>query len=108
MYSREAECVCACVRAHMVTNPPKMVCVCLCVCVCVCVHSYQGANQYITEAFASIRVIQAYNLQGYISHKYAVMLVSGCASVCVCVRVCVCACVCALGSWTVKWQESVP
>ncbi len=36
---------------------------------------YAGANQYVGEAFSSIRVIQAYNLAPYISGMYGKMLV---------------------------------
>lgn len=37
---------------------------------------YAGANQYISEAFTSIRVIHAFNLQSYIVGQYNAMLVS--------------------------------
>lgn len=36
---------------------------------------YQSANQLMTEAFSSIRVVHAYNLQSYIYSNYAVTLV---------------------------------
>ncbi|GFR42553.1 hypothetical protein Agub_g3460 [Astrephomene gubernaculifera] len=35
---------------------------------------YAGANQMVTEAFASIRVIHAYNLQGFVSGEYGKMI----------------------------------
>ena len=38
---------------------------------------YAGANQMVTEAFSSIRVIHAYNLQGFIAGSYEKMIVSG-------------------------------
>ncbi|KXZ51733.1 hypothetical protein GPECTOR_11g18 [Gonium pectorale] len=35
---------------------------------------YAGANQMVTEAFASIRVIHAYNLQGFVTSTYDKMI----------------------------------
>eukprot|EP00198_Chlamydomonas_reinhardtii_P007903 XP_001697240.1 MDR-like ABC transporter [Chlamydomonas reinhardtii] len=35
---------------------------------------YAGANQMVTEAFSSIRVIHAYNLQGFIAGSYEKMI----------------------------------
>ncbi|GLC41172.1 hypothetical protein PLESTM_001163200 [Pleodorina starrii] len=35
---------------------------------------YAGANQMVTEAFSSIRVIHAYNLQGFVSGTYDKMI----------------------------------
>ncbi|KAG2428639.1 hypothetical protein HXX76_011345 [Chlamydomonas incerta] len=35
---------------------------------------YAGANQMVTEAFSSIRVIHAYNLQGFIAGQYEKMI----------------------------------
>ncbi len=37
---------------------------------------YAGANQMVTEAFSSIRVIHAYNLQDFIATQYERMIVS--------------------------------
>lgn len=37
---------------------------------------YAGANQMVTEAFSSIRVIHAYNLQSFVSGSYGKMIVS--------------------------------
>ncbi len=35
---------------------------------------YAGANQLLNEAFSSIRVIHAYNLQDYVQRTYGVVL----------------------------------